>query len=150
MKLKFDTVKNQKFDIGRTINPLRCDCEKCTFLDCPKNNYSVKTKRHVYSISEFLKEHGEEIKEKRHVPLTLLEEFIGDCFSFPKNLYWQFSYNDKFIELSNFSTYRVKYLKARIDIKTGSISDFGMNKTQYSFVQHFAKGLQEIEKYALS
>ena len=150
MELKFDTVKNQKFDIGRTINPLRCDCEKCTFLDCPKNNYSVKTTRHIYSISEFLKEHGEEIKEKRHVPLTLLEEFIGDCFSFPKNLYWQFSYDNNFIELASFSVSGVQQFKARVDIKTGSISDFGMNKTQYSFVQHLVKGLQEIEAYASS
>ena len=150
MKLKFDTVKNQRFDISRTINPLRCDCEKCTFLDCPKNNYSVKTNRHIYSVSEFLEEYGKEIKEKGYVALSLLEEFIGDCFSFPKNLYWQFSYDNNFIELVSFSVYGVQQFKARVDIKTGSISDFGMNKTQYSFVQHLVKGLQEIEACALS
>ena len=29
---KADVIKNQKFDIGRTINPFKCDCEKCDFL----------------------------------------------------------------------------------------------------------------------
>ena len=41
MKLKFVPVKNQKFEWGRTINPFKCDCEECTFMNCPKSNYAV-------------------------------------------------------------------------------------------------------------
>ena len=33
-------VKNQKFDIGRTINFTKCKCDKCDFLHC--DNYAKK------------------------------------------------------------------------------------------------------------
>lgn len=39
MELKFDVIKGQKFEIGRTINPFLCDCKECDFLNCPKKNY---------------------------------------------------------------------------------------------------------------
>ena len=41
MKLAFEPVKNQKFDIGRTINFTKCDCEVCNFMRCPKHNYAL-------------------------------------------------------------------------------------------------------------
>lgn len=42
MEFKLIPAKNQKFDIGRTINFTKCDCEKCDFMHCPKNNYALK------------------------------------------------------------------------------------------------------------
>lgn len=48
MPFKMVPVKNQKFEIGRTINPFNCDCKKCDFMNCPKNNYAVKmTKKNM-------------------------------------------------------------------------------------------------------
>lgn len=51
--LEYIPVKNQKFDIGRTINPFKCDCKQCDFLHCPKNNYAVKMKRKSFTVSDF-------------------------------------------------------------------------------------------------
>ena len=68
---KADVIKNQKFDIGRTINPFKCDCEKCDFLHCPKNNYAVKTKPHKYKVSEFC--------ELWHDELIKYEESYKHC-----------------------------------------------------------------------
>lgn len=36
MKFKLIPAKNQKFDVGRTINFTKCDCEKCDFMHCRK------------------------------------------------------------------------------------------------------------------
>ena len=67
MKLKLDIVKKQRFEIGRTINPLLCDCEKCDFLHCPKDNYAVKMKPHKYTVKEFYEEwHDEIIKRAKN------------------------------------------------------------------------------------
>ena len=58
MKLAFEPVKNQKFDIGRTINFAKCDCEVCDFMHCPKHNYAlqmtmgVKYKERIFYESE--------------------------------------------------------------------------------------------------
>ena len=53
MITEFVPVPNQKFDIGRTINPFICDCEQCDFLHCPKNNYAVRMKLKSFLASEF-------------------------------------------------------------------------------------------------
>ena len=58
MSFKMVPIKNQKFEIGRTINPFNCDCKKCDFMNCPKNNYAVKmTKKYgnLKIIGKFLK-----------------------------------------------------------------------------------------------
>lgn len=48
MKFQLIPAKNQKFDIGRTINFTKCDCAKCDFMRCPKNNYAVKDWRKTW------------------------------------------------------------------------------------------------------
>ena len=50
MTLEFTPVKNQRFDIGRTINPYICDCKTCDFMNCPKDNYVVKLKRKRHTV----------------------------------------------------------------------------------------------------
>lgn len=105
MKLKFVPVKNQKFEWGRTINPFKCDCEECTFMNCPKNNYAVKMQRQGYSIEEFWDEYSEDIlainKPRRiqynfqneyrfQLTYNLLNEFMDAlCFKFPTGTYWR-------------------------------------------------------------
>ena len=51
MSFEFVPVKGQKFDFGRTINPIKCDCTICTFMNCPKNNYAVKMKKKVWKVA---------------------------------------------------------------------------------------------------
>ena len=105
MKLEFVPVKNQKFEIGRTINPFKCDCENCTFMNCPKKNYAVKMQRKAYTVEEFWKEYCEAIlainKPKRiqynfpkeysfRLTYQLLNELMDAlCFKFPKGTYWR-------------------------------------------------------------
>jgi hypothetical protein len=98
MNLKFVPIKNQKFDIGRNINPFKCDCKECTFMNCPKNNYAVKMKRKGYHIEEFWDEYSKDIliinKPNKHrffrLTYRLLNELMDAmCFTFPKGTYWR-------------------------------------------------------------
>ena len=59
MKVEYEPIKNQKFDIGRTINPFKCDCAECTFMNCPKKNYAVKMKIKKHSVDEFFNTYKE-------------------------------------------------------------------------------------------
>ena len=61
MEFKQIPVKNQKFDISRTINIAECNCEKCDFMNCPKHNYCVEMERYRYSIDEFLEQFGDKL-----------------------------------------------------------------------------------------
>ena len=56
MEFKLIPAKNQKFDIGRTINFTKCNCEKCDFMHCPKNNYALKMVQKKYTVQEFFNE----------------------------------------------------------------------------------------------
>ena len=59
MSLEFVPVKGQTFDIGRTINFTKCNCEKCDFMNCP--NYAKKM-----TVKKFVRfETGEGIEKKQ-------------------------------------------------------------------------------------
>lgn len=93
MKFILEPAKNQKFDIGRTINFTRCDCEKCDFMHCPKNNYALKMVQKKYTVQEFFNENKDKIVKKRSLKLYFnyenLVDFIDACVSrFPKGTYW--------------------------------------------------------------
>lgn len=64
MEFKLIPAKNQKFDIGRTINFTKCNCEKCDFMHCPKNNYALKMVQKKYTVQEFFNENKNEIVKK--------------------------------------------------------------------------------------
>ena len=61
MKFKMIPVKNQKFEIGRTINFTKCDCKECNFMSCPKNNYCLKMTQKKYTVKEFFSENKEDM-----------------------------------------------------------------------------------------
>lgn len=103
MAFQLVPVKGQKFDIGRTINPFKCDCEECTFMNCPKKNYAVKMTKKIFKTIDFWEEFKEEIlsinepmrwqysfHDKFNLELNyhLLNEFIDMLFKFPKGTYW--------------------------------------------------------------
>lgn len=103
MEFKLVPAKNQKFDIGRTINFTKCDCEKCDFMHCPKNNYALKMVQKKYSVQEFFNENKDNIVKKRCLKLYFdydaICDFMDACVSgFPKGTYWNMD-NSEGIEL---------------------------------------------------
>lgn len=99
MKFELVPAKNQKFDIGRTINFTKCDCPKCDFMHCPKNNYALKMVQKKYTVQEFFDENKEEIVKARslcaYFNYETLTDFMDACVSgFPKGTYWNMDFDD--------------------------------------------------------
>lgn len=95
MKLEYEPVKGQTFDIGRTINFTKCNCEKCDFMHC--DNYARKMKLKKFKkVGDFVqswKEQNPEYANKVFSDNKAFEEFITDfldrMISFPKGLFWK-------------------------------------------------------------
>lgn len=134
MEFKLVPAKNQKFDIGRTINLAKCDCEKCDFMHCPKNNYALKMVQKKYTVQEFFDANKDQIVEKRSLRLYLfdyaaLADFMDACVTgFPKGTYWNMD-NSAAIELvtQNRSKYGANFLPR---VKVSFYADFPI--TYYS------------------
>lgn len=116
MEFKLIPAKNQKFDIGRTINFTKCNCEKCDFMHCPKNNYALKMVQKKYTVQEFFNENKNEIVKKRNLKsyfnYETLSDFMDACVSgFPKGTYWNMD-NGEAVELvtQNRSKYGADFL----------------------------------------
>ena len=116
MEFKLIPAKNQKFDIGRTINFTKCNCEKCDFMHCPKNNYALKMVQKKYTVQEFFNENKNEIVKKRSLKsyfnYETLSDFMDACVSgFPKGTYWNMD-NGEAVELvtQNRSKYGADFL----------------------------------------
>lgn len=94
MKFKQVPIKNQKFDIGRTINFTKCDCEKCDFMHCPKNNYALKMAKRMYTVEEFWDENKDAIiaarSLKTYFTYDTVCDFLDACITFPIGTYWDF------------------------------------------------------------
>ena len=127
MEFKLVPEKNQKFDIGRTINLTKCDCEQCDFMHCPKNNYALKMVQKKYTVQEFFDANKDKIMKKHFLRLYFfdyeaLADFMDACVTgFPKGTYWNMD-NSAAIELvtRNRSQYGSDFLtKARISFYNG-------------------------------
>lgn len=169
MEYKSDVIKNQKFEIGRTINFSLCNCEKCDFFNCPKKNYCLKTKPHKYSVLEFCESNINYILEKcdtsndcKNFKLTydLLSEFLDDCVQFPKGLFWSLQTIDngidKFEDSKCSGIHFVKFtrtgkelLVCEIKISTEEIYDYYSTETQYNFVKKTIKDLNKIKEFVI-
>lgn len=173
MYLEFVPVKNQKFDICRTINPLKCDCEKCDFMNCPKHNYAVKMVRKKYDVSVFWNEWKDKILELNK-PQAWLHNFydsytfkmtydmINDffdflCFSFPKGTYWSPKSPEtwggeigdcvyKEIALIKFSRAGREIDIGRIDIGSHCVIDYDLNDRQYALAEKIAANLKWLKE----
>ena len=162
MKLEFEPIKNQKFEIGRTINPIRCDCEECDFMNCPKHNYAVKMKRKKYTVDVFWDEWKEKILNLNKPKIwqysfhnmydfLLTYDMITDlfdvlCFSFQKGTYWeptaQKSYDGKIEECVYGCISLVKFSRSGKEIELGcveianhKIHDYDLNERQYRLAE---------------
>ena len=95
MSLEFVPVKGQTFDIGRTINFTKCNCEKCDFMNCPNyaKKMTVKKFKNAKEFVESWKQQNPQIANtvnKNHEAFSeLIEDFMDRMTSFPKGLYWK-------------------------------------------------------------
>lgn len=86
MPLKYEPVKRQRFEIGRTINPLKCGCDKCNYLGC--DNYAKKMEFSKYTLKEFAEFYIEALRDESLLD-ELLTAYIDNCIpKFPRGLYW--------------------------------------------------------------
>lgn len=161
MELKFDVVKSQKFEWGRTINPLKCDCAKCDFLNCPKKNYAVKTKKHIYTVKEFYGQWKDELLKNAKNPYgekldfsftyDMITDLVGDCISFPKGVYWGLggmSLRTDNITIVTFNRSGKEVLRGEVD-HDGRITDYSMTDTQYNLAKRISKAIKEVLEYIL-
>lgn len=153
MKTKWEPIKNQKFDIGRTINFAKCDCEKCDYMHCPKNNYRVQMKQGKYSIEEFVAEMKDEIKKKGNIYDYLsdwegMTEFMDACIGgFPKGTYWSYSFGDLDLVTRNRGKYGSNYdTRVEICMSKGFRVNYrrGCTKTQEKFALRLQKKFQKL------
>ena len=146
MKLEFVPVKNQKFDIGRTINPLNCDCEKCDFMNCPKHNYAVKMKRKRHTVDEYIAFYAEDLKKWGFLTDELLDEFM-DLFSFPKGTYWDKNYDRTAIQIVTFNRKYDVVVKGTVNTRTGEIWEWDFSKPQYSLACRISNGIKTVYEF---
>lgn len=173
MKIEYVPVKNQKFEIGRTINPFKCDCKECTFMDCPKHNYAVKMTRKKYSIDDFWNEYKVEIlklnKPKKwqynfhgKYEFLLTDELLNEffyilSFTFPKGTYWQNTSPNIFTTNTGVTSYReislVKFAKNGSEVTLGSVNitnptiyDYDLNERQYKLAEKICDNIKRLKE----
>lgn len=146
MNLEFMPVKNQRFDMGRIINFARCDCEKCDFMNCPKNNYALKMKRKRHSVDEYIEFYDEDLKRLGFLNDELLTEFM-DLFSFPKGTYWNPNYDRTAIQLVVFNRKGDEVCKGTINTRTGAIWEYDFSEPQYKLACRISKGINKVYEF---
>ena len=172
--LEYIPVKNQKFDIGRTINPFNCDCKQCDFLHCPKNNYAVKMKRKSFTISDFFNNNREkilalnnpqEVGTIKSCTLELNYALIAELFdtmnfAFPKGTYWatddyKWLADDvnetiyKEITIVKFSRKGKEITLGKVNIGDGKVFDIDLSQTQEKLANKISKALRELKDLIL-
>ena len=167
MKVEYEPIKNQKFDIGRTINPFKCDCAECTFMNCPKKNYAMKMKIKKHSVDEFFNTYKEQIlqlnKYKKIEPVDLrltyflIDELVGDCISFSKGTYWGFGEcvdSKENIEDSIYNSVELQRLTRDGNIATlgviyisdGRIVDYNLSDGQYKTATRISAAFKKVRE----
>ncbi len=148
MELKFDVIKGQKFEVGRTINPFLCDCKECDFLNCPKKNYAVKTRQHIYKVKEFISAYAIDLKSCRVLTSELIGEFL-ECFRFPKGTYWDLADYGAKIRLVSFNRRGSEVVRGTINTQTGEIWDYDLSSRQYALSERISKGISEVYEFIM-
>lgn len=167
MKFEQVPVKNQKFDIGRTINFTKCDCEKCDFIHCPKNNYALKMQKRMYTVKEFWDENKDDIVSagslQEYFNFDTISDFLDACVVFPKGTYWEWVGYDNTINLVVVN--RRKYgpdffVRAQIEIISNKRSwergtyffisyHWGCSNVQKKLAEKIQKYLRELDELLL-
>lgn len=174
MNLEFVPVNNQKFDIGRTINPFKCDCEKCDFMNCPKHNYAVKMVRKKYNVLDFWNEWENKILElnkpqrwmysfhdkyKFRMTYEMINDFFDFlCFSFPKGTYWSPTCPESYDGEIETRVYQhislVKFSRTGSEIEVGSIEiakhkiyEYDFSDRQYKLAKKIRDAMAQLKEF---
>ena len=167
-------VKNQKFEWGRTINPFKCDCEECIYMNCPKHNYAVRMTKKIWKVKDFWEQYKEEIiainkpciweygfhnEYVLELNYKLITEFIDMLFSFPKGTYWspedaKFSICDGEIEEKIYRIIALQKVSRRgniinlcsISVRNGNYIDYDLSATQEKLAIRISKALKELKE----
>ena len=167
-------VKNQKFEWGRTINPIKCDCKECTYMNCPKNNYAVKMTKKTWKVADFWEQFEEEIlainkpykwqysfhnKYNLELNYKLITEFIDMLFSFPKGTYWspedvKWHTDDTEIEERIYETIALQKVSrggnivnlGTISVRNGNYYDYDLSATQEKLAIKVSNALKELKE----
>lgn len=167
MELVFEKIKNQKFEIGRTINIAKCDCKKCDYMNCPKNNYAVKMRIKKHTVDEFFETYKEDILRLNYhdkingvllrLNYFLINELVGDCISFNKGVYWGMGcclvakenigesiYES--VEIQRLSRNGNLVICGVISITDGHITDFYLNDNQYKCAEKISRAFKRVSE----
>lgn len=174
MSFEFVPVKGQKFDFGRTINPFKCDCPHCDFMNCPKNNYAVKMKKKIWKVADFWEEFKDEILEINkpmkwqysfhkwydlELNYKLITEFMDMLFSFPKGTYWspqdpKWCTDDTDIDDQIYKTIALQKVSRKgsiidlgsVVIRSGDYYDFDLSEAQERLAVKISNALKELKE----
>ena len=167
-------VKNQKFEIGRTINPFNCDCKECDFMNCPKHNYAVKMTKKIWKVADFWEDFKDEIlainkpykwqysfhnKYVFELNYKLITEFIDMLFSFPKGTYWspedkKWHTDDTEIEEQIYETIALQKVSrsgnivnlGTVLVGNGNYQDYDLSATQERLAIKISNALKELKE----
>lgn len=154
MEFKQIPVKNQKFDIRRTINIIECDCKECDFMHCPKHNYCVEMERYQYSINEFIDQFKDKLMKANSVKDFLISDYqineLADCFpKFPKDTFWDIQ-NDSIRIVKKGPAGRFFPLHAKITLYDDTATVYETNickKAQENLAYKILDLIQALYKY---
>ncbi len=144
LPIKWVEVKGQKFDIGRTINPMQCcGCQDRNCMACP--NYAKQMKKGSYSIKEWVAA----FKGK----LTLWNQnsfnqfFDSLIVKFPKGLYWDYDHYSnsiRFVSITRNGNERVMCTLNRHLMIADTDDD--LSETRRKFIEKVIKTMRDVEK----
>lgn len=171
--MEFEPIKNQKFEIGRTINPFLCNCINCDFMHCPKQNYAVKMRAKQHTIEEIFDKYYSRITQlnkpklwevsfKSDFKLVLTYDLINDLMyelniPFPAGTYWRLGdlyidddnidncVYDK-LELVIISRDGEEICKGSIKISDATIQNYGLNRQQLKLASKLSELFTDIKE----
>ena len=171
--MEYVPAKGQRFDIKRTINFALCNCEKCDFMNCPKNNYAVKMVRKKHTVKDFFEANKDEVikinQPKKwmysfhnlYQPI-LTYELINEMFDmipfgFPKGTYWSLSdpksCDDEIekrvyytITLSKFHHSGREVTRGTIDIRNQRIWNLDLSTAQEKLANRICDAIRQLRE----
>ena len=157
MPLKFDIVKNQKFELGRVIDITKLNFDEKDFMYKGKGNYAFKTKKHYYTLKEFYDFYKEAIKQEKgdiSDSYDLLSELFSSIkFSFPKGSFWGFNYDlclgtkcNLEIQIITFKKNGKELVKGTIKLDDLKIVDYDLTDKQRGVLDKVKNAILEIRK----
>jgi len=146
MEMKWVSIKGQKFEIGRTINPMKCgECKSCDYMNC--KNYAVRMKQSKYTIKEWLEFYSDEIKKPFSWDFELLGMMFDELITFPKGLYWDYDKFEDNIRFVTMSRYGHEHVVGKIRSKDSKVvyTDIDISPVKRKFLDRVCNTMLKVE-----